>query len=86
MLQFTWLCCKFWLRAREQLIGSGGLSGRFELKPFAEKLDRLGQSGGAEAKVRSTRRASPRMSRVMLNADACPLRSARVTSKPLIVA
>ena len=33
-----------------------------------------------------TMRASPRMSRVMLKAEACPLRSARITSKPLIVA
>ena len=36
--------------------------------------------------ARSTIRASPRMSRVMLKADACHLRSARITSKPLIVA
>ena len=46
-------------------------------------------SARAEAprpKARSTMRASPRMSRVMLKAEACPLRSARITSKPLIVA
>ena len=37
-------------------------------------------------KARSTRRASPQMSRVMLNAAAWPLRNARITSNPLIVA
>ena len=36
--------------------------------------------------ARSTRRASPQMSRVMLNAAAWPLRNARITSNPLIVA
>ncbi len=46
-------------------------------------------SARAEAprpKARSTMRASPPMSFVMLKAEACPLRSARITSKPLIVA
>ena len=46
-------------------------------------------SASAEAprpKARSTMRASPRMSRVKLKAAACPLRSARIASKPLIVA
>ncbi len=46
-------------------------------------------SASAEAprpKARSTMRASPQMSFVMLKVDACPLRSARITSKPLIVA
>ena len=37
-------------------------------------------------KARSMMRASPQMSRVMLKAPAWPLRSARITSKPLIVA
>ncbi len=41
---------------------------------------------GPIPKARSTMRASPRMSRVRLKIDACPLRSARITSKPLIVA
>ena len=35
--------------ARRRIGGSDGLSGRFELEPLAEKVDRLGQSG--EAKV-----------------------------------
>ena len=46
-------------------------------------------SASAEAprpKARSTMRASPQMSFVMLKVDACPLRSACITSKPLIVA
>lgn len=37
-------------------------------------------------KARSTMRASPRMSPVRLKIAACPLRKARMTSKPLIVA
>ena len=37
-------------------------------------------------KARSTRRASPQMSPVMLKAPAWPLRNARITSEPLIVA
>jgi resolvase-like protein len=41
---------------------------------------------GPIPKARSTMRASPRMSRVRLKIAACPLRSARITSKPLIVA
>jgi hypothetical protein len=41
---------------------------------------------GPRPKARSTMRASPQMSRVRLNAPAWPLRNARITSKPLIVA
>jgi len=41
---------------------------------------------GPMPKARSTRRASPTMSRVRLKIAAWPLRSARITSKPLIVA
>ena len=41
---------------------------------------------GPRPKARSTRRASPTMSRVRLKIAAWPLRSARITSKPLIVA
>ena len=37
-------------------------------------------------KARATMCASPRMSPVMLKADARPLRSARMTSNPLMVA
>ena len=37
-------------------------------------------------KARSTMRASPRMSWVRLNTAACPLRSARITSNPMMVA
>jgi hypothetical protein len=35
-------------------------------------------------KARSTMRASPQMSFVMLKVDACPLRSARITSKGIV--
>jgi hypothetical protein len=44
------LCCKLLRRfAKAAIGGSDGLSGRFGFKPLPEKLDRLGQSGGAEA-------------------------------------
>ena len=66
--------------------GSVGLSSRFELELLADKLDRLGQNRGTKTEGALDNRASPRMSRVTLKADARPLRSARITSKLLIVA
>jgi hypothetical protein len=63
-----------------------GSSSCFELEPLVEKLRCLGQGGRAEAEGALDDAGLPQMSRVTLKADACPLRSARITSKPLIVA
>ena len=50
-LQSSWLCCNLLVAGeRGRPIGSVGLSRRLEFEPFVDKLNRLGQSGGAEAK------------------------------------
>ena len=67
-------------------IGSGGLLRRHKLEPFADKLDGLNQSRGTEAKRALDDAGLASNVSVMLRADARPLRSARIISKPLIVA
>ena len=81
------LCCKPLARAHEGV--RPGERACHAGSSSSSRLTNLTASAATEAprpKARSTIRASPRMSRVMLKADACPLRSARITSKPLIVA
>ena len=69
-----------------------GQSGQIARDPTARSnCSRTSWTTSARAEApspnaRSTIPASPRMSFVMLKAGACPLRSARITSKPLIVA
>jgi hypothetical protein len=72
-------------RRRPLMVGVAGQAA----SSWSRSLRNCAASARADAprpKARSTMRASPRMSRVTLKADACPLRSARITSKPLIVA
>lgn len=63
-----------------------GLSSCFELAAFADKLNRLGQCRGTETE--GARDDAGLAANVMreLKAEAGPLRSARITSKPLMVA
>lgn len=67
-------------------IRSDGSQRYREREIFEDKPDYFSQSRAASSNARSAIRASPQISFVMLKANACPLGSARVTSKPLIVA
>jgi len=84
------------LRALLQSAGEGRAAGRRSSERFRQAVSSSSRSltnrtaseitQAPSPKARSTMRASPQMSRVMLKAPAWPLRSARITSKPLIVA
>ena len=84
---FKRLCCNLLASARE------GRRSSERCDQAASSSSRLltnrtssARGQGPSPKARSTMRVSPQMSRVRLNAPAWPLRSARITSKPLIVA
>jgi IS5 family transposase len=81
------LCCKVWMNApeggRRHYVGDHAAWGSICV---VTKSTASANALGPMPKARSIRRASPRMSRVILKGAACPLRSARITSNPLIVA
>ena len=84
--QFAGLCCK---------LGEGAMRNQgASCSPYDSALARRScshamasvRAHGPRAKARSTIRASPTMPPWRANIPAWPLRSARITSKPLIVA
>ena len=86
VMRVMWLCCK---------LGEGAMRDQgASCSPYDSALARRScshamasvRAHGPRAKARSTIRASPTMPPWRANIPAWPLRSARITSKPLIVA
>lgn len=86
-LLFARLCCKpgDWPIEGSRWLSFIGYAASFSSRSLMKRTASVSASAPTP-KARSTIRASPSMSRLMLNAAACPLRRTRMTSKPLMVA